>query len=65
VPDWKKQSMNLRVAMRQMRGAVVSQEVVEQVQKMAKVEKNKMFKCKFCGKRFNDEAGKRHQTFCA
>ena len=51
--------MSLRLAMKQMRGAKVSEEEIKVVKKIEKSEKSSMFKCKFCGKRFNEEAGKR------
>lgn len=64
MPEWKMQSMALRVAMKKMRGAKISEEEVKEVKKIEKIEQKNMFKCKFCGKKFNEEAGKRHQAFC-
>jgi transposase-like protein len=64
VPEWKRQSMALRMAMKQMRGGKVSEEDIKEVKQIQKMEQKSMFKCKFCGKRFNDEAGLRHQKFC-
>ena len=65
MPLWKQQSLAFRTAMKAMKGGSRTEEEVKFLQNQNKMMKSSMFKCKHCGRSFNEESGKRHEGFCA
>lgn len=65
MPLWKQQSLAFRTAMKAVKGGSRTEEEVKFLQNQNKMMKSSMFKCKHCGRSFNEESGKRHEGFCA
>lgn len=60
IPKWKQQSLAFRAGLKQGKGTELTQE-----EKQATENANgDMIQCKFCGRKFNETAGKRHIAFC-
>lgn len=61
VPKWKSASLAFRAAMKQNRGGQVSNsdmQIIQAAQEESRVP------CKFCGRKFNQQAAAKHIKFC-
>ena len=61
MPKWKADSLKFRAQMKQIRGSQVS--ATDQAM-LNQAEEHDRVQCKFCGRKFNEQAGQRHIKFC-
>lgn len=61
VPKWKAESLAFRAQLKQNRGDKVSGEDMKMIQQ---AEDTSRIQCKFCGRKFNEQAATRHIKFC-